>query len=101
MELEELQAYMDNPPEEMAQVVFMYRQAIGVRQQAQRHLAEARAKVVAAQQTAQQAVASLNKAMGVEEGLHGAVVALACPDGDKFIHLPTGTDGAPPDPDQE
>lgn len=43
MTIEDLKAYLDNPPEAHAQVCFMYRQAIGTRQQAEKHVMEARA----------------------------------------------------------
>lgn len=72
MNIEALQAYMNEPPEAAKHVCFMYRQAIGARQQAERHLVEAREAVA-------RAGAHLNKAIGVEAGLHSAVVALANP----------------------
>ena len=72
MNVEELKAYLEDPPEAHAQVCFMYRQAIGTRQQAEKHVREARAAI-------ERAGAELNKAIGVEQGLHDAVVVLANP----------------------
>ena len=89
MDIEALKAYMDDPPEETARVCFMYRQSIGARQQAEQRLATARAKVVMAQKEIAAAIANLNKAAGVESGLHDAVVALADPNPSNPSNPPT------------
>ena len=78
-QMEAMKAYLDDPPAEHARVCFMYRQAIGARQQAETRVAEAREAAKAAQETLGQAGADLNMALGMERGLNTAVDALMNP----------------------
>jgi hypothetical protein len=90
-EIETMKAYLDNPPSEHARVCFMYRQAIGGRQQAEARVAAARAALKAAQDDLGQAGADLNMALGVERGLHEAVVALMNPTDNLTLIADLGT----------
>jgi hypothetical protein len=89
-QIEALKTFMGDPPLHARRVCFMYRQAIAKRQQAEQAVQRAQAAIKAAQMDATKATAQYNSAVGVEQGLHDAVVALMDPEEEdgNLVRLP-------------